>query len=81
MADNVIVTGGADSVGWVMAERFLARGDRVHICGGGFAEQARAGDAIQRPLLRRSRFQPQLMPGVGLTARGGDGVRRASKTK
>lgn len=32
MADNVIVTGGADSVGRVMAERFLARGDKVHIC-------------------------------------------------
>ncbi len=32
MTDSVIVTGGADSVGRVMAERFLARGDRVHIC-------------------------------------------------
>jgi len=32
MADNVIVTGGADSVGRVIAERFLARGDHVHIC-------------------------------------------------
>lgn len=29
---NVVVTGGADSVGRVMAEKFLARGDRVHIC-------------------------------------------------
>lgn len=32
MPDNVVITGGADSVGRVMAERFLARGDRVHIC-------------------------------------------------
>jgi NAD(P)-dependent dehydrogenase (short-subunit alcohol dehydrogenase family) len=32
MPENVLVTGGADSVGRVMAERFLARGDRVHIC-------------------------------------------------
>jgi NAD(P)-dependent dehydrogenase (short-subunit alcohol dehydrogenase family) len=32
MPDNVLVTGGADSVGRVMAERFAARGDRVHIC-------------------------------------------------
>lgn len=32
MTANVLVTGGADSVGRVMAERFLARGDRVHIC-------------------------------------------------
>jgi NAD(P)-dependent dehydrogenase (short-subunit alcohol dehydrogenase family) len=29
---TVVVTGGADSVGRVMAEKFLARGDRVHIC-------------------------------------------------
>jgi NAD(P)-dependent dehydrogenase (short-subunit alcohol dehydrogenase family) len=32
MADSVLVTGGADSVGRVMAEAFAARGDRVHIC-------------------------------------------------
>lgn len=32
MAETVLVTGGADSVGRVMAERFLARGDHVHIC-------------------------------------------------
>jgi NAD(P)-dependent dehydrogenase (short-subunit alcohol dehydrogenase family) len=32
VSDNVVVTGGADSVGRVMAERFAARGDRVHIC-------------------------------------------------
>ncbi len=32
MTDNVVFTGGADSVGRVIAERFLARGDRVHIC-------------------------------------------------
>jgi NAD(P)-dependent dehydrogenase (short-subunit alcohol dehydrogenase family) len=32
MSDSVIVTGGADSVGRVMAEAFAARGDRVHIC-------------------------------------------------
>jgi NAD(P)-dependent dehydrogenase (short-subunit alcohol dehydrogenase family) len=32
LADNVVVTGGADSVGRVIAERFLARGDKVHIC-------------------------------------------------
>ena len=29
---TVLVTGGGDSVGRTMAERFLARGDRVHIC-------------------------------------------------
>ena len=32
MAENVLVTGGADSVGRVIAEAFAARGDRVHIC-------------------------------------------------
>ena len=32
MADTVLVTGGADSVGRVMAEAFCARGDRVHVC-------------------------------------------------
>jgi len=32
MAEAVLVTGGADSVGRVVAERFVARGDRVHIC-------------------------------------------------
>jgi NAD(P)-dependent dehydrogenase (short-subunit alcohol dehydrogenase family) len=32
LADKVVVTGGADSVGRVIAERFLARGDKVHIC-------------------------------------------------
>ena len=32
MASSVLVTGGADSVGRLIAERFLARGDRVHIC-------------------------------------------------
>src|SRR5437763_1261650 len=30
--ESVLVTGGGDSVGRVMAERFLARGDKVHIC-------------------------------------------------
>lgn len=32
MAETVLVTGGADSVGRVMAQRFAERGDRVHIC-------------------------------------------------
>ena len=32
MTETVLVTGGADSVGRVMAEAFAARGDRVHIC-------------------------------------------------
>lgn len=32
MQEKVIVTGGADSVGRVIAERFLERGARVHIC-------------------------------------------------
>src|ERR1700689_4943872 len=32
MGETVLVTGGADSVGRVMAEAFAARGDRVHIC-------------------------------------------------
>lgn len=32
MVETVLVTGGADSVGRVMAERFAARGDHVHIC-------------------------------------------------
>ncbi len=32
MSESVVVTGGADSVGRVMAERFRARGDSVHIC-------------------------------------------------
>jgi NAD(P)-dependent dehydrogenase (short-subunit alcohol dehydrogenase family) len=32
MAESVVITGGGNSVGREMAERFLARGDRVHIC-------------------------------------------------
>lgn len=30
--ETVLVTGGADSVGRVIAEAFAARGDRVHVC-------------------------------------------------
>ncbi|WP_281663196.1 SDR family oxidoreductase [Paraburkholderia fungorum] len=30
--ERVLITGGADSVGRVIAEAFAARGDRVHIC-------------------------------------------------
>lgn len=32
MPETVLVTGGADSVGRVIAEAFAARGDRVHVC-------------------------------------------------
>jgi NAD(P)-dependent dehydrogenase (short-subunit alcohol dehydrogenase family) len=32
MPENVLVTGGADSVGRVIAEALAARGDKVHIC-------------------------------------------------
>ncbi|MDO8732736.1 MAG: SDR family oxidoreductase [Actinomycetota bacterium] len=32
MTENVLITGGADSVGRVIAEAFAARGDKVHIC-------------------------------------------------
>jgi NAD(P)-dependent dehydrogenase (short-subunit alcohol dehydrogenase family) len=32
LVENVVVTGGADSVGREIAERFLARGDNVHVC-------------------------------------------------
>jgi NAD(P)-dependent dehydrogenase (short-subunit alcohol dehydrogenase family) len=32
MPETVVITGGGNSVGREMAERFLARGDRVHIC-------------------------------------------------
>jgi hypothetical protein len=34
----------------------------------GLAEQALAGDRLQRPLLRRSRFRRRLMPGVAMTS-------------
>ena len=30
--ENVVVTGGADSVGLVIAQAFLVRGHRVHVC-------------------------------------------------
>jgi hypothetical protein len=39
------------------------------------AQQGRAADWKQRPLLRRSRCSQQLTPGVGLTACGGEGPR------
>ena len=32
------------------------------------AEQGRGADGFQRPLPRRSRFQPQLTPGVDMTS-------------
>lgn len=32
MPESVLVTGGADSVGRVIAQAFAARGDRVHVC-------------------------------------------------
>lgn len=32
MTETVLITGGGDSAGRVMAERFAARGERVHIC-------------------------------------------------
>lgn len=32
MARNVVITGGGAGLGRVMRERFLAQGDRVHIC-------------------------------------------------
>lgn len=32
MTENVLITGGADSVGRAIAEAFAARGDRVHVC-------------------------------------------------
>ncbi len=39
----------------------------VRFCGGigrAIADPTRTGDGFQRPLLRRSRFQPRLTPGV-----------------
>ena len=32
MANNVIVTGGADGIGRAIAERFHQAGDNVHVC-------------------------------------------------
>ena len=49
MIENVLVTGGADSVGKVMALAFAARGDRVHIC-----------DANAEALARTLAEHPQL---------------------
>src|SRR5215470_6042055 len=40
-----------------------------------------AGDGEQRPLVPRSRSPPRLKPGVGLTARRGDGSRDTVKEK
>ncbi|MBL0422719.1 SDR family oxidoreductase [Ramlibacter sp. AW1] len=50
MPENVLVTGGADSVGRVIAEAFAARGDRVHICDVDGAALART--LAENPALR-----------------------------
>jgi hypothetical protein len=40
----------------------------LHPTGRGRAEQSAAGDRLQRPLLRRSRFQPRLSRSVDMTS-------------
>jgi NAD(P)-dependent dehydrogenase (short-subunit alcohol dehydrogenase family) len=53
MAENVLVTGGADSVGRVIAEAFAARGDKVHICdvnGSALAQTLAANPAMHGTL-------------------------------
>ena len=52
MAETVLVTGGADSVGLVIAQAFAARGDKVHICDVNAEAVARALAA--NPALRGS---------------------------
>lgn len=53
MTENVLVTGGADSVGRVIAEAFAARGDNVHVCdvnGAALARMLAANPAIRGTL-------------------------------
>lgn len=50
MSETVLVTGGADSVGRVIAQAFAARGDRVHICD--VNAEALARTLAEQPALR-----------------------------
>ena len=46
--------------------RVMCRADRYEAAFG--AQQGHRADCLQRPLLRRSRFRQQLMPGVAMTS-------------
>ena len=61
MSENVVITGGGDSVGRVIAAKCLARGDRVHIC-----------DVREEPLQRTLQANPGMRGTVADVGKASD---------